>query len=405
MDDGGTSPGPGVDKSAIENFTITVNAVNDPPVAVNDSATTAEDTAVTIDVLANDTSLIDGNWVPGSVTVQSGPSQGSTSVNSATGAVTYTPAADKNGADGFDYQVCDDGVPGSACATATVSITITPVQDAPRPVDDFATVAEGGTVTVLDSTATSVLANDLEVDGESLTATENLGGATQHGSASVSATGTFSYTHDGSETTFDTFAYEVCDGTGVLPGEGCATASVFITVTPVNDAPVALPQALLTEGATPLVITLTGTDAENDSLTFTLVTPNPTNGALTFLTQAPPSNATVIYTPSQAGDLPDSFGFRVTDPGGLFDETVVDLNVPDPAIPPGFPDFVVAKDIPGDDLEAVPPEIGALEIESSDVVVITLIAFADVLVDPLLVGDFAFTLVGPAPACMSLSSG
>ena len=255
------------------------------------------------------------------------------------------------------------------------------------------------------------MANDLEVDGESLTATENLGGATQHGSASVSATGTFSYTHDGSETSFDTFAYEVCDGTGVLPGEGCATASVFITVTPVNDAPVALPQALLTEGATLLLITLTGTDPKNETLTFSLVGPNPNPlvGALGTLVQVPPSSATVTYTPSGGGDLTDSFGFRVTDPGGTFDETVVDINAPDPADDPEFTEFVVAKDIPCDaelagdclvpDLENPGQEVpAALEIESTETVVITLVAFADVEVDPLLVGNFAFTLVGPAPA-------
>ena len=111
-------------------------------------------------------------------------------------------------------------------------------------------------------------------------------------------------------------------------------------------------------------------------------------GALGALVQVPPSSATVTYTALAAGDLPDSFGFRVTDPGGLFDETVVDINAPDPAIPPVLMDVVVAKD---DSLE---PVAGAA-------VDISLVAFADVA-DPSMVPDFAFTIVfGPTSGTLT----
>src|SRR5207244_8407581 len=82
--------------------------------------------------------------------------------------------------------------------TSTVSITVTPVNDAPVSIGDSATVAEGGTVTALDRTAASVLANDTDAEGNTLTATKLSDPA--HGSVTLNADGTFSYSHDGSET-------------------------------------------------------------------------------------------------------------------------------------------------------------------------------------------------------------
>src|SRR5207244_2242806 len=120
--------------------------------------------------------------------------------------------------------------------TATVSITVTPVNDAPVANNDSATVAEGGTVTVLDSTAASVLANDTDAEGNTLTATKLSDPA--HGSVTLNANGTFSYSHDGSETTSDSFTYKTCDNgtTNGSPDPKCSpTATVSITVTPVND--------------------------------------------------------------------------------------------------------------------------------------------------------------------------
>ena len=106
---------------------LTVNAVNDGPVSVDDSVSTSEDTAVDIDVLANDTDL-DGTINPASVTIVTGPTNGSLSVHAVTGLVTYTPNANYNGQDSFTYTVADnDGLISDA---ATVSLTVTPVNDA-----------------------------------------------------------------------------------------------------------------------------------------------------------------------------------------------------------------------------------------------------------------------------------
>src|SRR5205807_222509 len=144
-----------------------------------------------------------------------------------------------------------------------------------------ATVAEGGTVTVLDSTAASVLAKDTDAEGNTLTATKLSDPA--HGSVTLNADGTFSYSHDGSETASDSFTYKTCDNgtTNGSPDAKCSpTATVSITVTPVNDAPVANnDSATVAEGGTVTVLDSTAarvgaTHTDTAGNTHTATTPS-----------------------------------------------------------------------------------------------------------------------------------
>lgn len=99
----------------------------------------------------------------------------------------------------------------------------------PVAVDDQATVGRGGTVAVLDSGATSLLANDSDPNGDSLTLDTVPVSGPAHGTLTLSADGTFSYTHDGGDSAEDSFVYQVCDsGAPTL----CATATVSIAVVP-----------------------------------------------------------------------------------------------------------------------------------------------------------------------------
>ena len=122
----------------------------------------------------------------------------------------------------------NDGASNSSAATRVV--TVAAVNDAPVAVADSLTVAEGGTATTLVGGATSVLAND--TDGEASTLVSVLVTGPAHGSLTLNANGTFSYVHNGSDTTTDSFSYKPNDGTA----DG-NTVSVAIMVTPVNDAP------------------------------------------------------------------------------------------------------------------------------------------------------------------------
>src|SRR5206468_1795695 len=138
---------------------------------------------------------------------------GSVTLN-ANGTFSYSHDGSETATDSFTYKACDNGTTNGAPEIGRAScregvITATPVNDAPDDNNDSATVAEGGTVTVLDSTAASVLANDTAAEANSLPATKR--SHPPHGSVTLNADGTFSYSHDGSETTTDSFTYKTCD--------------------------------------------------------------------------------------------------------------------------------------------------------------------------------------------------
>ena len=137
--------------------------------------------------------------------------------------VTYAHDGSEITSGSFTYTVSD----GSASDTATVEVTVTPVNDAPVTVDDTATVDEGGTV---DITASTLLANDSDPEDDTISITAV--GSAVNGAITLSEDkATVTYTHDGSETTAGSFTYTVSDGSAA------DTATVGVTVTPVNDAP------------------------------------------------------------------------------------------------------------------------------------------------------------------------
>ncbi len=130
--------------------------MNDAPIANNDSATTLEDNAVSISILSND-SDIDGSVTTNGITITSGVSNGSTSINTSNGNVTYTPDTNFNGSDSFSYTVLDNQ--GLASNTATVSITVSSVNDSPVAANDSGTTDEDNAVTI------NLLSNDSDSDG------------------------------------------------------------------------------------------------------------------------------------------------------------------------------------------------------------------------------------------------
>ncbi|WP_238314456.1 Ig-like domain-containing protein, partial [Methylobacterium crusticola] len=300
----------------------TVTPVNDAPLAVADAFTTAEDTPATLTVLGNDRD-VDGD--PLAITAIGGQavSPGSTvAVANGTvtlnpdGTLTFAPASNANGAVSFTYTV-SDGQGGSA--TATVTGTVTPVNDAPVPAAD-------GFTTVEDTPATlTVLGNDRDVDGNPLAITAIGGQAVSPGSTVAVANGTVTLNPDGTLTFAPvtdingpvSFAYTVSDGQG-----GSATATVSGIVTPVQDAPVAIADAFATAEDTPATVTVLANDrdADGDPLTITAIdgqalAPGGTvavaSGAVTL---NPDSTLTFAPTPNANGTV--SFTYTVSDGRG-----------------------------------------------------------------------------------------
>jgi hypothetical protein len=205
-----TSYESGASTAPLLHVEYTIGGTNVAPVANPDSATTAEDTPVTIAVLANDTDA-DGNTLM--IAALGKAAHGATILNG-NGTVTYAPDMNYHGPDGFSYTVSDGN---GGVSTTTVSVTVTSVNDPPVAINDLATTPAGSPV-VLD-----LLANDRDPDGDSL----SIGATTApgHGSVALTQDGKILYTPIAGFTGIDSFTYTAIDGHG-----GSDTASVEVHV-------------------------------------------------------------------------------------------------------------------------------------------------------------------------------
>ena len=122
-----------------------------------------------------------------------------------------------------------------------------------------------------------------------------------HGTLTLAPDGGFTYTPDANFNGEDTFTYNATDGT--LESN---TATVTITVSPVNDAPVANSQLRSVDEDDVLTTTLSGSDVEAGPLTFAVAVP-PTHGTVNL------TGASAVYTPAPDYCGPDSFTFTVSD--------------------------------------------------------------------------------------------
>ena len=130
-----------------------------------------------------------------------------------------------------------DVTDGSCIEQETFVVTVIPQNDPPVGSPDVINVMEGGTATTTTANNSSVLTDDIDTENDPLRATLVVGSGPFHhqgglGSFSLSSSGTFTYQHDGSETTTDTFDYTLSDGFSNV------TVSVTINITPVNDCPI-----------------------------------------------------------------------------------------------------------------------------------------------------------------------
>ncbi len=289
--------------TATATVAVTVSAVNDFPSAHNDSASTQEDHSVTITVLSNDED-VDGDVL--NVTSVGAPQHGA-AVKNGDGSVSYTPASNFSGSDSFSYAI-SDGKGGTSAAT--VSVTVTGVNDAPSAVNDAVTLQEDTSATV------SVLNNDSDPDGDSLTV--SAAGQPQHGTTAVQNGTSVRYTPAANYHGSDTFTYTISDGNG-----GTATAAVAVTVNSVNDVPKAQNDTASTpEGQSVTVAVLANdSDDDGDSLALSSVG-SPSHG-----TAVKNGNNTVTYTPSANFNGSDAFTYAISDGQGGTASALVNVTV------------------------------------------------------------------------------
>jgi VCBS repeat-containing protein len=286
---------------------VTISVIaNSAPVAAADSHSVAEDGVLIINgkgVLTNDSDA-EGNTLTAQLVAN--PTHGALTLNS-DGSFTYTPNANFSGSDSFTYRASDGALTSNAVA---VSITVTPVNDAPVAAGEAYTLAED---TVLSVSSPGILANDTDVESTPLAAV--LVESVSYGTLTLNPNGSFVYSPNANYAGTDAFTYRVSDG---ALSSGIVT--VLLTVTGSNDAPVAAADPFTVLEDEVLSVPAPGVlanDTDVDSATLSAALVNTVaNGTLAFN-----SNGSFTYTPAPNFAGTDSFTYAVTD-GGAISQTV-----------------------------------------------------------------------------------
>jgi VCBS repeat-containing protein len=272
---------------------VTVTGTNDGPVANPDSAAGNENQVLTIDALASDTDVDDGA-VKTLVSIAAPPGKGSATIVG--NQVQFDPGSD------FDhlaagatetvvlgYTMQDEH---GASSSSTITVTVTGTNDGPVANPDSASTGENDVVAV------NVLANDTDVDDGAVLTVVSASAPAGQGSASVVANqvefnpGTdFDYLDTG-ETAQVVVSYTIEDEHGAQSG-----SSVTITVSGVNDAPVAVDDTAATDENSPVSGNVLTNDVDPDD-SLTVANPGTFIGAYGTLVLA--ANGTYTYTPGAA---------------------------------------------------------------------------------------------------------
>lgn len=199
-----------------------VIAGNGPPIANDDVYTLMEDEPFLFNPLGNDTDP-NNNIDPSTLSIVQAPVNGTLEFVGNDGSLRYTPAPDYYGTDTFIYEICDTGDP-VYCDQATVNFTIEPVNDAPRPLPDFIATYDMTIVTI------NVLTNDIEPEGEAMTASLITDSPSEFGVFQLTEDGAFTYeAYPGSYCNTDRVYYRVCD-----PHNACAESYIDIEISPLD---------------------------------------------------------------------------------------------------------------------------------------------------------------------------
>lgn len=373
--------------------TITVNGVNDDPDANDDAVSTGENTAVTVDVLANDTDVdTSDTHTVDAVEIASGLGSVSISGNQ----VHWDPGTDydylavgESALVVIDYDMSDNN---GGTDSAQLFITVDGVNDDPVANDDVATTDEDMPVDI------NVLANDTDVDANDILMPSAF--SALHGTVDLNNDGSLRYTPDANYFGSDTLSYTVSDGNG-----GTDTAEVAITVNPVNDRPETTPGEVIAnelDGVFRIDLGAYASDVDpGDVLSFSGI--RITGGSPILFTEV--GNGIIEINPSAIGTvlndgdvLNTRFSYTVMDDSGAPNDTatgIVDLTIngandapPPPNTPPTANAVTVDASEGGSDI-VIPISSLASDPDTGEVLLVT--ALTGTIRDVLTNRPIAFT--------------
>ncbi|MEP1943224.1 MAG: cadherin-like domain-containing protein, partial [Sulfitobacter sp.] len=349
INDDGTidfTPNPDFNGEAVINYTITdgnggedtaevivtVNPVNDAPVAEDDAEETDEGTPVTVSVLDNDS---DPEGDPLTITEATSPN-GTVEIND-DGTITFTPDEGFFGEAIVNYTVSD----GELTDPAEVTITVNEVPEnfAPVATDDTAETDEETPVTI------DVLGNDTDPEDDPLTVTE---ATSPDGTVTINDDGTIEFTPNPDFTGEAVIEYTITDGNG-----GFDDSRVFVTVNNANDDPVAADDCVETELDTPVVIAVLANDSDPDSDPLTVTAATSDDGTVEIN-----DDGTITFTPNDGFTGDAEINYTITDGNGGFDDAVTKVSVGEVSEPPVATDDVAETD------EDTPVVISVLDNDS-----------------------------------------
>ncbi|WP_349269660.1 Virginiamycin B lyase [Mycolicibacterium parafortuitum] len=345
---------------ATVSVTVLPAPINESPSAANDSVSTAEDTSAVIDVRANDS---DPNGDDISIASVGAAQHGTVAVLD--GRITYTPVTNFYGTDTFDYTITD----GHLTDTASVTVTVTPVNDPPVAVNDAVMVVGNSGPTVI-----NVLGNDTDPDAaDSLTVTV-LSTPTQGGAVSINADYTISYTPASGFSGTETFTYTVSDGTAAAVGMVTVTATA---VMPVNTPPAATNDTFtMLAGTTSATVNVIANDidADSDTLAVTSVigvahgTTTFTGGTITYIPTAGYAGTEVLTYTVTDGKATDTATLTIIVEAGL-DTPIGRISTIEVSGVPRLQGIAVAPDgriiVTGSKIDDNDPIVGVVEADGS----------------------------------------
>ncbi|MDW1823982.1 tandem-95 repeat protein [Vibrio sp. Vb0937] len=297
---------------------VNVLPINDAPVSGDLAYSVDEDGAITLsqEQLLSQASDIEGDGLTASDLTVDG---NATVTANDDGSFTITPDADFNGDIDIQFNITD----GTDAIQATADLTVNPVNDLPVPQDQQFSVEEDGTLQFTDADllagATDIDGDNLTVDGISYTGSDGV--LTDHGD------GTYTFAPNENFNGDVSFSFGVSDGTETVP------ANVDVSVTPVNDPPVAGATSYMVDEDNAITISdeqlLANSSDVEGAVSIDSVTYSGTDGVF-----QDNGDGTYTFMPNEnfSGDI--SLDVIVADEQGAIDETTAGITVIEVNDPP-----------------------------------------------------------------------